>query len=224
MKAFHAEGYELIRGVFTFDELEVLRVEADRVADLEGSVCVRHLRAKSERISRLAASERIQKLLPRGLFPVRSILFDKTSDTNWPVAWHQDLTIAVKERVEIEEYGPWSIKDGSHHVQPPEDLLKQMITVRLHLDDTARTNGALRVIRGSHLSGKIPSKQILSHVNKSEVVCECQAGDVLLMSPLLLHASNRSEVPNRRRIIHFEYAPPSCLDGRLSWHEPQLID
>ena len=33
--------------------------------------------------------------------PVRAILFDKTSDANWKVPWHQDLTIAVKKKIPI---------------------------------------------------------------------------------------------------------------------------
>ena len=220
MKNLDTQGFAIIRGVFTEIELEALRGEADRVARMENSACVRHLRQKSRKFDQLARSSRLQELLPRGVFPVRSILFDKTSSENWPVTWHQDLTIAVEEKVAVEGYGPWSRKDGSIHVQPPEGLLEQMVTIRIHLDETPRSNGALRVIPGSHLEGKIGSKEVLSHVGESEVICECEAGDVLLMSPLLLHASKRSEFPKRRRIIHFEYAAHGSLDKRLSWHEP----
>ncbi len=41
---------------------------------------------------------------------VRAIYFDKTSEANWSVAWHQDKTIAVKEKVNIPGFEPWSIK------------------------------------------------------------------------------------------------------------------
>src|SRR5881628_3375981 len=33
-------------------------------------------------------------------FPVRALYFDKSSDTNWLVPWHQDLTLAVRARAE----------------------------------------------------------------------------------------------------------------------------
>ena len=223
MKSFETGGFEIIRGVFDATELDAMRAEADRVAEGAGSACVRHLRAKSVAFDELAVSERLSRILPKGLSPVRSILFDKTPNENWPVAWHQDLTIAVKEKVEVEGYGPWSIKDGSAHVQPPVELLKQMVTVRIHLDNTPQSNGALRVIPKSPEKGKIPSTEVLSHVDSSEVICECDPGDVLLMSPLLLHASRRSESPSRRRVIHFEYAPLNSLDERLSWHEPMKV-
>jgi len=40
--------------------------------------------------------------------PVRAILFDKTADTNWSPAWHQDRTICVKQRIDVEGFGAWT--------------------------------------------------------------------------------------------------------------------
>lgn len=219
MNNLQTQGFEIIREVFSKDEVETMRKEADRLSENEGSACVRHIRSKSKELERLARSERLQHLLPEGLLPVRSILFDKTPEENWPVAWHQDLTIAVEQKREIEGYGPWSTKDGSVHVQPPVEVLEAMITIRIHLDDTPQTNGALKVIPESHKRGRIQSRDILSHVNISETICACNSGDVLLMSPLILHSSKRSESPERRRILHFEYAPLNSLDNRLAWQE-----
>lgn len=219
MNHFQTQGFEIIREVFTKNEVETMRREADRLAENEGSACVRHIRRKSREFDRLARSERLQTLLHEGLSPVRSILFDKTPEENWPVTWHQDLTITVEKKRELEGYGPWSTKDGAVHVQPPVKVLEKMMTIRIHLDHTPTTNGALRVIPKSHKKGKIKSLEVLSNLDTSEVVCACSAGDVLLMSPLILHSSKRSESPQRRRIVHFEYALLNSLDDRLSWHE-----
>ncbi len=223
MREFDTQGFEIIRGVFSAKEVEGLRKEADRVAGIEGSACVRHLREKSKEFSRLATSVRLKRLLPKGQRPVRSILFDKTLDANWPVAWHQDLTITVDRKVDVANYGPWSTKDGSIHVQPPEALLSEMVTIRIHLDDTPVTNGALRVIPKSQQNGKIPGNRIRSHIDDSEVICACEAGDVLLMSPLILHSSRRAEIPQRRRVVHFEYAYPDSLNSKLNWYEPLTL-
>lgn len=156
---------------------------------------------------------------PAGLRPVRSILFDKTESENWPVPWHQDLTIAVSQEQQVSGYGPWSHKDGSPHVQPPVSLLGHMVTIRLHLDDTPATNGALRVIPGSHCAGRIGADALRDSDKDRAVTCECSSGDALLMSPLILHSSRRSEFPARRRVIHFEYARDEDLDPRLEWFE-----
>src|SRR4051812_4032501 len=75
-------------------------------------------------IGRIPAS-----VLGADCLPVRAILFDKTAEQNWSLKWHQDRTIAVRQRIHIEGFGPWSIKTGMVHVEPPFDLLACMVTV-----------------------------------------------------------------------------------------------
>lgn len=152
-------------------------------------------------------------------FPVRAIYFDKSTNANWLVPWHQDLTIALRTRAEVPGFGPWSTKDGIPHVQPPVELLQQMLTVRLHLDDADETNGALRVLPGSHRFGRLSSERI-QEIRSQQPGCLCSvlAGDVLLMRPLLLHASSRSTSPRHRRVLHIEYAAFELPTG-LQWHE-----
>lgn len=72
--------------------------------------------------------------------PVRAILFNKSPETNWSLAWHQDRTICVKDRRETPGFGPWTIKSGLIHVAPPFELLTRMVTLRAHLDDVPATN------------------------------------------------------------------------------------
>jgi len=219
MSTLKQNGYAIHPQLFSVTEIGLLREEFERVAGDAGSACVRHACARSAVFQRLAGDPRIRAVIPGGLNLVRSLLFDKTPAENWPVPWHQDLTICVESETAVPGYGPWSCKDGAVHVQAPARLLQEMVTVRIHLDDTSSRNGALRVIPKSHTLGKIPSHTVKDHVDESEITCECVPGDVLLMCPLLLHASRRATPPTRRRVIHFEFAPLSDLDPRLSWNE-----
>ena len=203
-------GFEVAESGVDPERIAELRNEVDII----GRVCIRNLCSKSA-VLREFAVEIGERFAP-GLLCVRSILFNKTPELNWPVAWHQDLTIAVADRKEVSGYGPWSVKDGIHSVQPPVSVLEGMVTIRVHLDDATAGNGALRVVPRSHLLGKVASHEICSYT--SEVVtCECRSGDVLLMSPLILHSSNRSSVPSSRRVLHFEYAPEMVLSNSLEW-------
>ena len=214
------QGYEIHRSIFSLPEIHELRTEADRIAQLAESTCVRNISFLSEIFQDLTRSPRLFALLPTPtLIPVRSILFDKTQKENWPVAWHQDLTIATRSKEECMGYGPWSVKDGIPHAHAPVSLLEQMATLRIHLDPTDCENEALLVAPGTHQLGKIAHDSIPDLVRNSTETCECAPGDVLLMPPLILHSSKRSKNPNRRRILHFEYAPPDALDPRLTWHE-----
>lgn len=161
----------------------------------------------------------VTKALGGSPFPVRGILFDKTADANWVVPWHQDLSIAVAERMETVGFGPWSVKAGVTHVQPPLGILQQMVTVRLHLDDCRADNGPLRVIPGSHRSILTPEELSARVASGLAVACHASAGDLLLMAPLILHASSPATSPTNRRVIHLEYAA-TPLPGGLRWNSP----
>jgi len=173
-------------------------------------------------VSELAHSEplisAVRPYLPGPPRPVRAIYFNKSSETNWLVAWHQDLTIAVTHQADVPGFGPWSTKDGVVHVQPPVELLQDMITLRLHLDDTDGSNGALKVLPGSHVHGGLAAADI-ERLRGSipEEICRAQRGDALLMRPLIIHASGRSTSDRHRRILHIEYAGNDLPDG-LHWN------
>mgnify|MGYP003641386624 CR=1 FL=1 len=115
----------------------------------------------------------------------------------------------------VDGYGSWTEKEGITHVEPPPEVLESMVTLRVHLDDTPPGNGPLKVIRGSHSSGKLSSDEIASRKIEAEVCLNCKAGDVLMMRPLILHSSGRAQAPSHRRVLHFEFGQPKTLNPPL---------
>jgi ectoine hydroxylase-related dioxygenase (phytanoyl-CoA dioxygenase family) len=159
----------------------------------------------------------VEPVLGAGCFPVRGVLFDKTPAAPWKVAWHQDLTVAVRGRVEAEGFGPWSVKAGVVHVQPPARVLEGVLAVRLHLDDCDESNGPLKVLPGSHLSGRLGADDVTRWRERvCPVTCVVPRGGAVLMRPLLLHSSPAPREPRRRRVVHFEYAAAPLPHG-LEW-------
>lgn len=189
-----------------------------------GSVyALRNLLEDVPAVAALADSPQVRSLVAPILgpdcFPVRGILFDKTPEANWNVVWHQDLSIAVRERKEADGFGPWSEKARVVHVQPPARVLERMLTVRLHLDDCDETNGPLLVLPGSHRGGRLTASEIQRRRTLTpSVACPVPSGGALLMRPLLLHASSASQSPRHRRVIHLEYAAEPLPAG-LQWHQ-----
>lgn len=148
---------------------------------------------------------------------VRAILFDKTTQTNWSLAWHQDRTICVRERLAVEGFGPWSVKAGLHHVAPPFDLLSRMVTLRVHLDDVPATNAPLLIAPGSHGLGKVAAGKVDAVAARCGVVaCLAAAGDVWAYATPILHASEAASLPTRRRVLQVDYSADS-LPGGLAW-------
>jgi hypothetical protein len=161
----------------------------------------------------------VDPILGADAFPVRGILFDKTEASNWLVPWHQDVTIAVTERIDIPGFGPWSVKQGVTHVQPPVAILEQMLSIRLHLDPCPKENGALRVLPATHQSGKLSQREIdTALATIPPIDCEVALGGALVMRPLLLHASSASTIPGHRRVIHLDFAAAALPNG-LCWAE-----
>ena len=159
----------------------------------------------------------IKDLFGAGYFAVKSIYFDKPEKSNWFVAWHQDLTIAVSNKADIPGYGPWTIKLDQFAVQPPLQILQDNFTIRIHLDDTDEGNGALKVILGSHLRNICRIEKI-NWQNTSETICSVKAGGAMIMRPLLLHASSRTTTNKKRRVIHIEFSKADLPPG-INWAE-----
>jgi hypothetical protein len=130
---------------------------------------------------------------------------------------HQDLSIPVRGRVDDANLSGWSDKDGTLFVQPPDEVLDQLVAVRLHVDACGLGDGPLRVLPGSHTSGRLTATEVqVARRQFEEAPCEVQQGGALILKPLLLHASSKASGQSRRRVLHFVFGPRSLPHG-LEW-------
>ena len=224
LRSVQVDGFAVLPGALSDAWIERLAAAAGRASarstDRGG---VRDLFGAAPEARELAGDAAVrgaaEALLGPSCFAVRAILFDKTPRANWTVPWHQDLTIAVRARRDVPAYGPWSTKSGIPHVQPPPEVLERMVAVRVHLDPCGPADGPLRVLPGSHRSGRLGPGEIEEWRSRvGEVACVVPRGGLLVMCPLLLHASSPAHTPDHRRVIHIEYAAVE-LAGGLEWHE-----
>jgi ectoine hydroxylase-related dioxygenase (phytanoyl-CoA dioxygenase family) len=204
------------------DAIASLAVAADVGPKVASTYGVRHLCQLVPAVAAIAklgpVRSLVEPILGTRATVVRSLLFDKTPDANWKVPWHQDLTIAVKERREVAGFGPWSVKAGVPHVQPPLSVLERMLTLRLHLDDCGQDNGALRIVPGSHRFGFLPLDRAQRlRQEQGDVTCIVSRRDAVLMRPLILHASSPARLPSHRRVVHLEFAAEQLPEG-LNWY------
>lgn len=166
-------------------------------------------------IKRLSAI--VQRLKGRRALPVRATLFDKRAARNWALGWHQDRTIAVKERREVDGYGPWTTKAGIPHVAPPASLIASMLTARIHIDPVDMQNAPLLIAPGSHKLGLVREPDIEAAVERCGTFgCLAESGDVWIYSTLILHASDRAAVERRRRVLQIDFSAET-LPGGLEW-------
>lgn len=212
IQQFEREGFAMTPSLLSSDELAKLiaLIETHALPEPKRGG-VRDIMNRIPELRAVADAPVLREIVSQVLGPnavvIRSTLFDKTDGANWKVPWHQDVTIAVRERIESEGFGPWSMKEGVLHVQPPTEVLEHMVTIRVHLDASPVSNGALRVMPGTHHLGRINQNEAPGHIIETEAVCcEAVAGEALVMRPLLLHASSVATNPTHRRVLHFDFA------------------
>lgn len=231
LASFDRDGFVIVPDVLPTDLLLQLS-EAFSAPIESGLGGIRNVLTTHGVARATATSGTIQQLLQTvtgegAFFPVRGILFDKTATpggVNWKVPYHQDLSIAVRERplAPIPAYETWSIKEGVVHVQPPVVILEQLVTVRLHLDPCDAQTGALRVLSGTHRRGRLSASEVAQcRAAMMETVCAVPEGGAMVFRPLLLHASSPATRPGaRRRVLHIEFAPVDIsLPPGIFWLE-----
>lgn len=221
-------GFTVINNIFSENEIEKI---SDVIQNIDTSketfrksedlFAIRQFLKEVPDVKDLIFNENLKEIIKEifgeKYFTVKSIYFDKPEKSNWYVAYHQDLTISVVKKVELENFGPWTTKQNQFAVQPPLEILENIFTIRIHLDDTDENNGALKVVPKSHSKGIYRPETIDWNV-ETENICSVEKGGIMIMKPLLLHGSNRTTNGKKRRVIHIEFSDKE-LPEELNWSE-----
>ena len=203
-------GFEIIPSVVSLRESRSLIDRLDRENLGRSRAGARHLMGL-QAVADFARSEPMLGLARRFVgvdaIPFRATLFDKSQQSNWLVAWHQDTALPLDQRSEAAGWGPWSTKGGVTYAHAPAAALARIIALRFHFDDSNADNGPLRVLPATHNRGVLTDDQVAALVREIEPVdCLVPTGGVIAMRPLTVHASSKAESANPRRVLHIEYA------------------
>jgi ectoine hydroxylase-related dioxygenase (phytanoyl-CoA dioxygenase family) len=212
-----SNGFDVILEVLAQNETATLAEALERSNLPRSRAGIRH-GMRHAAVAALARDQRLleiaQRVLGSGAFPYRATLFGKSPSANWLVVWHQDTALPLQEKREMPGWGPWSVKDGVIYAHAPTSALSQVLALRLHLDDSTADNGPLRVLPGTHTLGVLTDDAL--HQLSTEILprdCLVPRGGILVMRPLIVHASSKSRSKSPRRVLHIEYAASPKIDG-----------
>jgi ectoine hydroxylase-related dioxygenase (phytanoyl-CoA dioxygenase family) len=205
-----AEGFTIIEAVLDGTEVAELARTLETSDLARSRAGARHL-MNHPAVCAVAVDPRMVAIAGRFLgetaIPYKATLFDKSPARNWLVSWHQDTVLPLCERREVPEWGPWSIKGGVTYAFAPASAVAQVVALRLHLDDSRADNGPLRVLPGTHTLGLLKESNIARLTTEvPSVDCTVPAGGVVVMRPLIVHASSKVDSDLPRRVPHIEYA------------------
>ena len=216
MNLLEKDGFEIIPDFF----------DADRISSLTGAIeGSGHPRSRAgmrgaieiPAVQAVVADPGLLALASSTLggraIPFRATFFDKSADSNWLVVWHQDTAIPIRERCDAEGWGPWSVKEGVLCVHAPASALEQVLAIRIHLDDSTSENGPLKVLRSAHTFGVLSDERIEELADDTQPYeCHIAMGGLLLMKPLIVHASSKVR-KGKRRVLHIEYSSQRHFAG-----------
>lgn len=226
------KGYAILNHVYTKKEVNKMKslifeyFNKGEYKENQKVYSIRRLLSEIPELKPLALNENIKKIIIKagqGLFLTKAIYFDKPPQSNWYVTWHQDTTINVTKKIETPGFTGWTKKEGVTGVIPPEDISKNTITIRIHLDDADEHSGALKIIPGSHKKRLSDEEIAVITQNSISHSCDVQAGGIHLMKPLLLHSSSKLINQKHRRVIHLEFNSTELPNG-LEWEERLALD
>jgi len=225
---FLLNGFAIIDNIYTAEEIEILLQQINQTNTGKDTFrksqdlfairqFLKEVPSTLDTIFNDKLKSVLKKLLGDNYFVVKSIYFDKPQTSNWYVSYHQDLTISVDKKLLLNGFDFWTTKQNQFAVQPPLDILENIVTVRIHLDHTDENNGALKVVPNSHAKGVYRPRKIDWTVEE-EVSGNVPKGGIMLMKPLLLHSSGRTTNNKQRRVIHIEFSNQE-LPTELNWAE-----
>ena len=218
-KLLEKQGFAIIPGVVP--ESDIARIARDLTENpLPRSRAGSRHALRHPSIATFARSPSLiglaKEIMGNGAIPFRATLFDKSPRSNWLVAWHQDKALPIRKRHDVIGWGPWSVKEGVIYAHAPASVLHQVLSLRLHLDDSTLENGPLRVLPGTHAMDVLDDATIHQLAADSTAVdCVVLKGGVLAMRPLIVHSSSKSRDEHPRRVLHIEYAPSLILQDGL---------
>lgn len=227
----NSEGFAIIEAIYSDSEVEKIISEIEKVTQAttrnatfrksDDLFAIRQFHKEIPTTLPYIFNENLIEIIKtnfgQNYFITKSIYFDKPEKSNWFVSYHQDLTISVDKKIEVEHFENWTVKQNQFAVQPPKEILENNFTIRIHLDTTTKDNGALKVLNTSHKKG-ISRVENIDLNEEIETICEVQKGGIMMMKPLLFHASNKTTNNERRRVIHIEFSNQE-LPNELEWSE-----
>src|SRR6266568_1679064 len=199
LKSYDADGFVIARGMFSSEEIGLLRRAAREDRELDqhsygrgdgegGTVRLSLWNHPGDTIyGMFARSESIvnsaEKILGGEVYHYHSKMIMKDARVGGAWAWHQD-------------YGYW-YQNGV--------LRPDLCSVSIAVDAASRENGCLQVLKGSHKMGRVDHilsgdqagadrERVEIAKQRFELIhCTMNPGDALFLHPNLLHASARND-------------------------------
>lgn len=205
--AFHRDGFVVAKGMFTPEEVGLIRRTAETDDAMHKAAYFRSDSTGSK--TRMTVWNHPGDDI-FGLFSRSERIVDSMEVLIGEEVYHYNSKLNAKEPF---EGGAWEWHQDYGYWYASGCLFPKMATCFLALDPSTTENGCLQVLKGSHLVGRVDhlksGKQVSADPKRVEyllgklerVYVEQEPGDVLFFHCNMLHASAANKSANRRWVL-----------------------
>ena len=127
IETFAIDGFALIDNIYSAHEIETILKQIDEASSDKETFrkstdlfAIRQILKEIPAIIDVVLNSNLRLILKQLLgnrcFVVKSIYFDKPPTSNWYVPYHQDLTISVDKKLDLEGFERWTTKQNQYAV------------------------------------------------------------------------------------------------------------
>jgi len=193
--ALDRDGWVLLRGVLSPDQIEALRLRQSDLLAAEGENAGKevHQEGGTDRLSDLINKGSVYHVVltqPRVLAAIAHVLGG-------------DMKLsALNSRSALPGQGHQVLHADWGGAVPPGEY--QVCNSLWLLDDFLPDNGATRLVPGSHRSGRMPSDDMAdtAAAHPDEIVLQAKAGDVAVVNSHTWHGGTTNVSGASRRVLH----------------------
>ncbi len=150
--------------------------------------------------------KKVIESLGRDYSLMRSTFYDNRISKPESIVWQQRNRISLREKTETKGYSDWKSEDGGFSAVLPDQILQDLVVVRIHIDDSDENNGGLKIFKGSH--SQILDEAAIKVISENGLPsnCEILSGGIQIIKPLLLQSEFERKTSKKNRIVELVFS------------------
>ncbi|HMB59277.1 MAG TPA: phytanoyl-CoA dioxygenase family protein [Xanthomonadales bacterium] len=220
VEQFHREGYLLVRGMYSAEEMVQIQAWTDEVANYPEEPGKTMMYFESSQTDGSRILSRIENFVPFHQGFSRMITARKMQQAVSDLL--DEPAVLFKDKINFKLPGGDGFKEHQDVQAGWNEFADLHVTAMVAIDETNAENGSLEMLPGMHrqgLLGKMWAPLTGEDTeNKSYVAVHCQPGDTVFFDSFAPHRSAPNHTDQARRVLYITYNKASEGDSRYKYY------
>ena len=220
VEQFHREGYLLVRGMYSAEEMVQIQAWTDEVANYPEEPGKTMMYFESSQTDGSRILSRIENFVPFHQGFSRMITARKMQQAVSDLL--DEPAVLFKDKINFKLPGGDGFKEHQDVQAGWNEFAELHVTAMVAIDETNAENGSLEMLPGMHRQGLLGKMWApLSEAdteNKPYEAVHCQPGDTVFFDSFAPHRSAPNHTDQARRVLYITYNKASEGDSRYKYY------